>query len=337
MAMAGCQTGNSGTAPTDGTPATATPTAEPTTVRFTMSWTANNNQTGVFVAKHKGWYKKAGIDLKIVPYSGQRPTEVIAAKAADAGDTNAEAVINAAVNGVGVTMVHNTQPTPSYGILLSAANTSVTRPRDLDGKTYADWGSATIRAQVEDMIKNDGGTGTISTVNLAGPDAYTALDEGRVDFTTGFLTVEGERAKLAGKPYKMFSFDNYGVPANPADIGIVVANSFLQDHPDAATAFIQATQDGYDYALAHPEEAADILVKENPDAKLDPQLVKQTQISLSHTYWPDREGRTGHADLKAWQNYINYLQKKKLLIDASGQPVEKPLVAADMVTNKYLK
>ncbi|OKL48135.1 hypothetical protein BM477_06515 [Boudabousia marimammalium] len=302
-----------------------------------MSWTANNNQTGIFVAQKMGWYKDAGIDLEVLPYSGQRPTEVIAAGAADAGDTNAEAVINAAINQIGVTMVHNTQQKPSYGILLKADKAEVTRPRDLDGLTYADWGSATIRAQVQDMIKNDGGKGDFKTVNLAGPDAYTALNEGRVDFTTGFVTVEGERAKLNGTPYKTFAFDNYDVPANPADIGIVLSNNFIEKHPKATEAFTQATQKGYDFALNHPEEAAQILLEANPDAHLDPELVKKTQISLSAAYWKDHEGVTGHADLRAWQDYINYLQKKELLHDATGAPVTAALSANDMVTNRYLK
>ncbi|OKL48189.1 hypothetical protein BSR29_02205 [Boudabousia liubingyangii] len=314
----------------------ATPAGPLTPVRFTMSWTANNNQTGVFVAKHFGWYKEAGIDLKVLPYSGQRPTEVINAGAADAGDTNTEAVLNAAINHQNVVMVHNTQQKPSYGVLtLESAN--LQHAKDLDGKKYADWGSGTIRQMVTDMIKNDGGTGNFESVNLAGPDAYTALNEGQVDFTTGFMTVEGERAKLAGHPYRYLPFEDFGVPANPADIGIVLSQKFIDEHSDAARAFTQATQRGYDWALKNPEEAAKILVDENPDAKLDLDLTIRTQKQLSGTYWPDAQGVTGHANLEKWQAYADYMVEKGLLKDATGKVQSEKLDVKTLVRNDFLQ
>ncbi|AOZ72319.1 hypothetical protein BK816_02555 [Boudabousia tangfeifanii] len=349
MAMAGCgpavpnSDGRSvGSDEVNGAPsATAEQSPEeanqPTTkVRFTMSWTANNNQTGVFVAQQKGWFKEAGIDLEVLPYSGQRPTEVISAGAADSGDTNAEAVLNAYINKMPVTMVHNTQQKPSYGILYLTDNQSIKSAKDLDGKKYADWGSGTIRQMVIDAVKNDGGKGQIETVNLAGPDAYTALNEGRVDFTTGFFTVEGLRAKAEGKPYTYLPFGQFQVPANPADIGIVLSNDFISKHPQAAEAFTKTVQKGYDYALEHPEESAELLVKANPDAKLDPELTKKIQEDLSRDYWRDAEGVTGHANLKTWQEYTDYMVKKGLLKDATGKVWDQPIDAGQLVSNEYL-
>ncbi|MBV7363512.1 ABC transporter substrate-binding protein [Actinomycetaceae bacterium TAE3-ERU4] len=307
-----------------------------TVVRFTLSWTPNPNQAGIFVAKEKGWYKEAGIDLEILPYSGVRPTEVIAANAAEAGDTNAEAVLNAYINKTPVTMVHDTQQIPSYGIL-TLESSGIKNAAELSGKRYADWGSTTIREMVLDAIKNSGAKPEVKTINLAGPDAYNALNQGDVDFTTGFNTVEGERAKLAGKPYRFLPFDEYGIPANPADIGIVLSNKFMKKSPKVAQAFTAATQRGYDWARQNPEKAAEILIKQNPDAKLDPKLTNAIMKELSSHYWKAENGHTGHADLKKWQSYIDYLQSKKLLKDATGQPFGTPIKAEDVVNNEYLK
>ena len=48
----------------------------------------------------------------------------------------------------------------------------------------------------------------------------------------------------------------------------------------------QATQKGYEYAYANPDDAAQILVDEAPDANLKPEFVKKSmQVIVDGQYW----------------------------------------------------
>src|SRR5207245_10059416 len=61
------------------------PSPAPATVRFALDWTPNTDHTGFYVAQSMGWYRDAGIDLKVLPYGSTAPETVLAAGQADCG------------------------------------------------------------------------------------------------------------------------------------------------------------------------------------------------------------------------------------------------------------
>ena len=48
---------------------------------------------------------------------------------------------------------------------------------------------------------------------------------------------------------------------------IIANNDYLKENPDEAKKVLQAIKKGYQYAMEHPEEAADILIKHAPELK----------------------------------------------------------------------
>src|SRR5690348_2603514 len=66
-----------------------------TTVTLALDWTPNTNHTGIYVAQQKGWFKDAGIDLKVVPYGSTAPETLIANHKADFGVSYQEGVTTA--------------------------------------------------------------------------------------------------------------------------------------------------------------------------------------------------------------------------------------------------
>ena len=61
------------------------------------------------------------------------------------------------------------------------ADSTIQRPKDLDGKTYAGFGYPNEVPTLQAVIRNDGGTGTFETVTLD-TAAYEALYNKRADF-----------------------------------------------------------------------------------------------------------------------------------------------------------
>src|SRR5271166_4196991 len=64
------------------------------TLSLALDWTPNTNHTGIYVALSKGWYKDAGINLKILPYSSSvTPDQLVASGKADLGISSTEQVV----------------------------------------------------------------------------------------------------------------------------------------------------------------------------------------------------------------------------------------------------
>lgn len=304
-------------------------------VSIVLDWTPNTNHTGIFVAQQLGYYEDAGLDVEVLPYSSAGVESVVASGGADFGISGALSVTQANAQGEDLTMVMNIQQKSSSGVAYRADDTSITSPKDLDGKLFASWGGAELSAQVTQMIRNDGGEGTFESVTL-GTSAYDAVYSGTADFAQGLTTWEGIEAELAGTPLNFFLPADYGVTATPAEIGISTTRDYLSSHSDVVQRFAQATQKGYQYAVDNPDEAGDILIEQNPSANLDTDLVHESQELLSSDYWPDADGSVGHADLDAWQQYVDYLVSNGLLTDENGATVTEAPDVSDLVTNNYL-
>ena len=75
-------------------------------------------------------------------------------------------------------------------------SSSITRPRQLDGKTYAGFGYPNEEPTLKSVIKADGGKGTFTTVTLD-TAAYEALYAKRADFVITFAAWEGIEAERA--------------------------------------------------------------------------------------------------------------------------------------------
>src|SRR6476659_4788994 len=159
--------------------ATATPADSPSTppvvatVRLALDWTPNTDHTGFFVARAKGWYRDAGIDLRILPYATATPETLLAAHQAECGISFQDSMTFAVAAGADIVSVAAIlQRTASaIGVL---ADGPITRPRLLDGKTYAGFGYPNEVPTLKSVIKADGGKGdfTVATLDAA---AYEAL------------------------------------------------------------------------------------------------------------------------------------------------------------------
>src|SRR5437660_1373916 len=112
-----------------------------TPMTLALDWTPNTNHTGIYVALAKNWYRDQRIDLKLLPYSSSvTPDTLVANGKADVGigfteGVVADAAVNQPVVSIAAIIQHNTSA------LVTLASSGITRPRDLDGKTYGGFGA----------------------------------------------------------------------------------------------------------------------------------------------------------------------------------------------------
>lgn len=326
--------GSSGSVPSP-SPSASPFAGTPAKVRLALDWTPNTDHTGFFVARKEGWYRDAGIDLQVLPYATSAPETLMAAHQAECGISFQDSLTFAVAAGADLVSVAAILQKTASAIGVKADG-PLQRPRDLDGKTYAGFGYPNEVPTLKAVIKADGGTGDFRVATLDAA-AYEAVYSGKADFTIPFTAWEGVEAQQKGTPFRYFQFADYGFP-DYYQVVLACDRQWLERDPDAAKRFVGATVRGFELAATQPDEAAAILVSENPGVfDANPALPKASQEFLaSGGYLLDANGHFGTQTLERWTGYSSFLQDQGLLVDSAGKPLPKPLDYARLFTNDYL-
>ncbi len=284
--------------------------------RFTvvLDWTPNTNHAGMYVAAAKGWYRDAGLDVRFVEPGDSTSLQLLAAGKGDIAVSIAEEVVPARAKGLPVQSVaaivaHNTSS------LISLASDGITRPRDLEGKTYAGYGGQLEKALLDALVTCDGGD----------PSKVRMVDVGDVDFRIG---LERDQYDV------VWVFDGWDKIRLAEVDGLKVATIPFIDHTDcipdwytpvlaASTktettrsddlrSFLAATARGYRSAMSNPQGAADDLLAAAPD--LDRDLVERSARYLA-TRYADDPARWGHQDAAVWSRFNTFLRDAGLVED----------------------
>jgi ABC-type nitrate/sulfonate/bicarbonate transport system substrate-binding protein len=215
-------------------------------------------------------------------------------------------------------------------------SSSISRPKDLDGKTYAGFGYPNEVPTLQAVIKADGGTGEFETVTLD-TAAYEALYQKRADFVITFSAWEGIEAEQRGIPLRAFQFTDYGFP-DFYQVVLACDSDWLAKDPETAKAFIGASVKGLEFAAANPDEAARILIDQNPGVfDANPDLPKASARFLAEQkLLVDANGAVGTQTLERWTGYSSFLYDQGLLADASGKPLTAPPDYGSLFTNDFL-
>ena len=287
-------------------------------VSVALDWTPNTNHIGLYVAREKNFYRDAGIEVDILPYTDTSAATLVASRVADFGVLGSIGLMTQRAAGADLVGTFAIVQKETGRVVFKADRTDIKTPKDLDGKTYGGFGSAWENALLGSMIRNAGGKGEFETVTL-GTSAYQALDNGAVDFTLEVYTWEGVQAELENKAQRAFVYADYGVPDEHTAI-LGTSSAYLSEKPDLARAFMQATRRGYEFAADHPDEAADILIKGTDGALTNPDLVKASLKTLAYDgYLRTAPGKAGAIDPAKMKAIGDYLFDAGILKDADGK------------------
>ena len=188
-------------------------------VTFMLSWAPDTIHIGVYVAKIKGDFKDAGLDVDIVAVAQAGAEQAVNNGMADFALSNLTNVGTYTLKGAKIKQVLQVQQKPSAIWCSLASNTSIKSPKDFDGKTFATFGSHDSDAVLRRMIQTDGGKGAIDKVTV-GNSTFQTLSSGKADFGGFYATWEGVQADMYGPKLNCFTEPDYGVPGDSDTIGI---------------------------------------------------------------------------------------------------------------------
>ncbi len=325
LAGAGALAGCGEKAPAGSAPAKASDDSKLKKVTFALDWTPNTNHTGLYVARERGYYKDAGIDLEIVQGPEDGADALVASGDAQFGvsfqDTMASYVSGKdqlPVTAVASIIQHNTSG------IISMKDKGITSPAKMCGHTYATWEMPIEQGVIQRCVENDGGDfSQVKMVPSTVTDEVTALKEDQVDSIWIYWAWAGEKCKLAKLDTNYFAFADIEPVFDFYTPVIIANNDFIKSDEATVKAFVDATRKGYKDCIEDPDAAAEILLKAAPE--LESELVHASQNYLADQYQADAED-WGVIDPKRWDAFFEWV---------SDQGFADPIEAGAGMTDKF--
>jgi len=234
-----------------------------------LKWVTQAQFAGYYVAKDKGFYDEAGLDIEIKAGGPDiAPPQVIAGGGADVIIDWMPSAL--ASREKGVPLVNIAQPFKRSGMMLTCRkDTGITSPDDFEGKTLGVWFFGNEYPFLSWMsqlgLATDGSDGGV-TVLKQGFNVDPILQK-QADCVSTMTYNEYWQiidAGLSEDDLVTFKYENAGVAT--LEDGLYVLEEDLADPAmvDKLARFVQASMKGWRYAEENPNEAADIVL-ENDD------------------------------------------------------------------------
>lgn len=293
-------------------------------VSIVLDWTPNTNHTGLYVARDKGYFKEEGLDVEIILPGEAGADQLVASGKSEFGISAQESLTEARAQdipivSIGAIIQHNTSG------LASPVEKNIKKPSDFEGKTYGGWGAPVEQAVLTSLMDADGGDfDKVDVVNMGDTDFFTAVQRD-IDFAWIYYAWTGVEAELRGDDLNMIYLTDYSDKLDYYTPVISTSEKMIEKDPDTVKAFMKAVSKGYQLAIDNPEEAAEVLIKAEPD--LDEELVRKSQEWLA-TRYQDDAARWGEQKQEIWQNYMDWMLEKKVL--------EKEIDVKQAFTNEFL-
>ena len=218
------------------------------------SWTAQAQFAGYYVAYEKGFYKKAGLDIEIAhPTLSTTPLICLQREQPDAIMLSLMSAMDLISQGIPLVNIFQDSMNSS-NLLISRWNND---PLKMSGKKVAVFNAdpnylAYILSK-KNRLKYDiiRCTSHINLFLSGAIDAMMAMSYNE------YLELLQAGFKMAKESIYRFSEHGYNIQEQ----GVYVKRSYYEAHAEACKKFAATTRQGWEWVIAHPEEALEIVMK----------------------------------------------------------------------------
>lgn len=231
-----------------------------------LKWVTQGQFAGYYVAKDKGFYEEADLDVTINPGGPDiAPPQMIAGGGADVVIEWMPAALAARERGV--PLVNIAQPFKRSGMMLTCrADSGITSPEDFAGRTLGVWFAGNEFPFLSWMsqlgLGTEGGDDGVEVLRQG--FNVDPLIQGQADCVSTMTYNEYWQVIDAGfspDDLVVFNYTDQGVAT--LEDGIYVLEDSLEDEAmaDKLARFVAASMRGWEYACENQEEAANIVLE----------------------------------------------------------------------------
>jgi diguanylate cyclase (GGDEF)-like protein/PAS domain S-box-containing protein len=221
-----------------------------------LKWKHQFQFSGYYAALEKGFYRQAGLDVRIREHSGNRsPIKAMLDGDAQFVVSGADAVIKRAQGYPVVALAAIYQHSP-YALLVRA-DSDIHSITDLAGKRIM-LGDGQQDAALHAMLQRGGLTSMDFERLETNFDARSLLRD-ETDAFNAYITDQGFMLRQAGVEPRYIMPKDYGIDFY-GDV-LLTTESLLEAQPQRVEAFRMATLKGWSYALAHVEEMVELILR----------------------------------------------------------------------------
>lgn len=296
-------------------------------VTLILDYLPNTNHTGFYVAQEKGYFEAEGLKVNIIePGDDSTSATLVAANKGEFGVSYQEDVTYARtaeeplpIRAIATIIQHNTSG------FVSLKKENIKSAKDFEGKVYAGWQAPSEEAVIKAVMKAE--NADFSKLKMVGADGSGFASLGKT------VDIQWEFEGWAVTKGRMEGYDLNYIPLKDLDARldyytpvIITNEKMIKNDPETVQSFMNAVKKGYEYAIEHPDESAEILSKYAPDYDL--KFLKESQAYLSREYAKDAESWGVMKD-SVWDNYTAFMYENKL--------IDTTIKAEEQYTNEFVK
>ena len=221
---------------------------------FTPQWTAHAQFAGYYVAKEKGFYKQAGIDVDIIhPSVSQTAMNRLQNRESQATTLQLCQAMEIIDNGISLVNILQTSMNNGTVIVSRRDKDPLTQRGARVGMWHAGFSQIPICMSIKEKL-NYKWIRFTSNVDL--------FLKGAIDGTLAMSYNEYYQLMQMGFTFtekNVYRFCDHGY--NIQEDGVYMRRDYYETHKDQARKFAQASKKGWEWAAEHQEETLDIVMK----------------------------------------------------------------------------
>jgi NitT/TauT family transport system substrate-binding protein len=302
-------------------------------VTYNMAWLPQGSSIGVIVAQERGWFKEAGMEVNIVRgYGGNRTANELDQGQFEFGYVDPISLVLNRSNGGKIKMIGaiNTKWPGAICWVTSRMQPKVLE--DLKGRALGGGSASPVHNVVPAWLElNSKPRDFIKLMRLDPAVISGSLVEGKIDLVECWKgsdrVVTQRTAAAAGLSVGWFDYADYGL--NAYGNGFAASETLIKSKPDLVRKFLRSSYRGFEFAIANPDQAADILVKVFPvvDRAIALQQIKEIGELIQ--------------DPQAKQNGLGFIRDDRIRSTISfvdkAYDLKGKVRAEDVFTNEFLK
>ena len=231
-------------------------------IKFALDFIPLGRHAPWYVALDKGFFKEEKLNVTIVPTKGTADAvRFVESGLAELGFIDVPSLVASGSAGASIRIVAANYQKPPYCVFSLNPGANVSAPKDMVGLEVGSSSASFMpRIFAAFMKMNNLDPSTLKIVNIDAGARVPMLVSRKVQAIDQFLMGEPSirRAATDAQP-KCLLLGDYGLDIYSNSIG--AKQEFIRANPEVVRGFVRAALRGWQYALANPEESAQIQIK----------------------------------------------------------------------------